>query len=227
MDGGSNEQFIVDASGNVGIGKDTPTSKLNIESDVASLTDMVLIENTNSASAHARNLTLKNEGSNIIAFQNTSPGSGIPSEWNFQARHEDGSIYISNATYGGDEFELSKEGNLTISGDLIANGTTYASSVRLKENFEEIDHQAILNKLDKLNVSKWNYIKDGKKIKHIGPYAEEFHNTFNLNGENSKYISVSDVSGISLAAIKALIKKTEEQSIRISKLESHILTITK
>ncbi|WP_220746200.1 hypothetical protein, partial [Shewanella colwelliana] len=64
-------------------------------------------------------------------------------------------------------------------------------------------------------------IKDAGKVTHIGPMAEEFFETFNV-GVDNKHISPTDTSGISLAAIKALMDIVESQNAKIEQLESSL-----
>lgn len=221
----STSYFNVGDTGNVGIGTNAPSATLHVATSADSLVDVAIFENTNPSSLHAKNITLKNAGSNLLTFINTAPDTGIPAEWNLQSRHEEGSVYITNPTYNGNEFQLTKEGNLIISGDITANGHNYASSKTLKENFTTLDLANLLNKVSKLTISQWNYIRDDNSIKHIGPFAEEFHDTFKLNGNKTETISISDISGISLAAIQALIMKMNKQSEKIEELESKINNI--
>jgi hypothetical protein len=219
---GGVSRFNVTSDGKIGMGTSNPAGELEIQSSANNLQDTVLIRNTNSDSTLSRALTLSNEGSNMITFINTTPFAS-PAVWNLQARHEDGSIRITNSENAGREFNLTPDGNLSITGDFTANGTNYASSIELKENFAQLNSEVLLNKLANLTVSKWNYTKDGDSVKHIGPFAEEFHQVFELNGDDNKTISISDISGVSLAAIKVLIEKYQEQSQRISILESQLV----
>ena len=101
-------------------------------------------------------------------------------------------------------------GNTTSDGNgayLSTGGTwTNGSSRDFKEDFEELNGEEILNKIDNLSVTKWKY--KGTNETHIGPIAEEFKAQFNLGvKEDDKHISTIDASGIALKAIQMLRKE--------------------
>jgi len=98
---------------------------------------------------------------------------------------------------------------------MTAGGTLNSvSSKAKKENYEVLDKQDVLSRLNKLNIERWNYISEDDDIKHIGPYAEDFHNQFGL-GSDETMISSNDMAGVSMLAIQALTERlvtiTEQQ----------------
>ena len=91
---------------------------------------------------------------------------------------------------------------------LTQGGTwTNTSSRAKKEDFTEVNGADLIQKLKALPIQKWKYINTDEY--HIGPVAEDFYDLFGL-GTDDKGISTVDPAGISLAAIKELIKQTEE-----------------
>ena len=60
-----------------------------------------------------------------------------------------------------------------------------------------------------MDVSTWNYIAEGRQVRHMGPMAEDFFSAFRLGTGNTS-IGVQDLAGVSLAAIKELDKRTSE-----------------
>ena len=74
-----------------------------------------------------------------------------------------------------------------------------------------------MDKVGDLSVTQWNY--KGKSGDHIGPIAQDFYQAFGL-GTSDKSITTVDADGISLAAIKGLLEKTERLLDRIEQLES-------
>lgn len=85
---------------------------------------------------------------------------------------------------------------------------TNASDENLKENFQPVDGAELLEKIDELTISEWNYRTEPDEIKHIGPTAQDFQATFGV-GSDGTSISTIDPSGIALAAIKELSKKNQ------------------
>lgn len=79
------------------------------------------------------------------------------------------------------------------------------SSEELKNTVEK--SPGLLNKLKEVRVDKWKY-KDGKHA-HVGPYAEEFNDTFGVNQENRGLINIVDALGVTMGAIKELDQKVE------------------
>src|SRR5215213_9028108 len=83
------------------------------------------------------------------------------------------------------------------------------SSRTTKENFSLANGNDVLSKLRGMDVSTWNYIAEGRQVRHMGPMAEDFFKAFQLGIGNTS-IGVQDLAGVSLAAIKELDKRTGE-----------------
>jgi uncharacterized coiled-coil protein SlyX len=81
------------------------------------------------------------------------------------------------------------------------------SSRTTKENFLNVQGEDVLARVRKLPVSTWNYIDEGRQVRHMGPMAEDFYKSFGL-GTNNISIGVQDLAGVSLAAVKALDART-------------------
>lgn len=83
------------------------------------------------------------------------------------------------------------------------------SSRTTKENFTLVSGNDVLSKLRSMDVSTWNYIAEGRQVRHMGPMAEDFFKAFRLGTGNTS-IGVQDLAGVSLAAIKELDNRTLE-----------------
>jgi hypothetical protein len=95
---------------------------------------------------------------------------------------------------------------------ISAGGTyTIVSSRKKKENFQVLDKQDILSKINALEMCKWDYICEPHHAPHIAPLAEDFYAKFGL-GDCDTMISYTDPAGIALVGVQAL-------SQRIDRLE--------
>lgn len=79
---------------------------------------------------------------------------------------------------GGFRFRTNKAGttgcNLP-SGSGVFNCT---SSRATKENFLTVSGADVLSRLKGIEISSWNYISEGRSVRHVGPMAEDFFNAF-------------------------------------------------
>ena len=99
----------------------------------------------------------------------------------------------------------------------IDNGGVYhvTSSRAAKEGFRDLNLDEILAKIERLPVMEWNYKNQDSSIRHVGPFAEDFHEIFGLDGGNAQMISMVDPSGVALAGVKALAARAHERDALI------------
>ncbi len=97
----------------------------------------------------------------------------------------------------------------------------FVSDRSLKENTASIDTHAILEGVDGLRLTSWNYKSDDRSVRHLGPMAQDFAETFGL-GDSDKQIHSVDANGVALAAVQALYRMVREQQERIAVLESEV-----
>ena len=156
-------------------------------------------------------------------------GMGMGKGWNNVALSSDGRVMVgvtSDGIYTSFSDTILRGGNLVVNHNLgvgssspmypisLASGAyvdaggtwTNASSRDLKENFTELDANDILSKINKLDITQWNYKLESDSKVHIGPIAEDFYDLFKLGGTN-KAISSIDPSGVALVGIQALTKR--------------------
>jgi len=99
---------------------------------------------------------------------------------------------------------------------------TNGSSRVLKENFTNLDSQAILGKILQLPITEWNYISlPGSNF--IGPMAEDFYASFGLG--NSSGIDTISPAAIALVGIKALNENLNNQQVEIASLSASLGSI--
>lgn len=106
-----------------------------------------------------------------------------------------------------------------------------SSSRALKENFLTVDGEDVLSRIRAMPVNTWSYKSEAPGIRHIGPFAEDFHAAFGLGVDNVS-IGQFDIDGVNFAAVKALEARTAElraaqeelasKTARISDLEARV-----
>jgi hypothetical protein len=94
---------------------------------------------------------------------------------------------------------------------------TNTSDRALKENFEPVDGEEILQKIGNLPITTWNYRKEGH-VRHLGPMAQDFAAAFHL-GDSDKSISTVDEGGVAIAGVKALVERSTKQQEAINELK--------
>ncbi len=166
-----------------------------------------------------------NEEGVQIAIRVDSGGAGSfainePGVGNKVSLDSDGDGYLSNSLKIG---TTAGTNHIEVVGGANCNGTTWnnASDANSKENFQQIDGEQILEKLEDLEITRWNYI-GRDDAEHIGPTAQDFYKAFGV-GSDDKTISTVDPSGIALAAIKELYKKSKE----VDELKKQLEELTK
>jgi len=151
-------------------------------------------------------------------FQGTfiwSDGSATASVDTF--RNVANNEFAARAT-GGFRFRTNKAG--TTGCNLPAGSGVFncTSSRATKENFVMVSGADVLSRLKGIEVSSWNYISEGRSVRHMGPMAEDFFKAFQLGTGNSS-IGMQDLTGVSLAAIKELDQRTNELRQKTAEVE--------
>ena len=190
------------------------------------------VEETNPSVAARSLYELYNNGPVGFNMFNTSTGE----TWRFAAQTT--GFRVSLAGSGGPEFELTDLGGmrvgpgsatvftLTPTGNLTISGTlTQSSDVNSKRDIDAVDGAHVLTKLARLPISEWTYKSDDDGVRHLGPMAQDFYNTFELGNDNTK-IAPGDMAGVSLAAIKALqaeiVALRDEKDAEIAELKGSL-----
>ena len=184
--------------GNVGIGTTSPGAKLEVNGNIMTTSGAGII-------AHSG-------GHGYLAI--TTANGSLPGQWGNYPTLKTDYAYLYFSVNGNYSAYMN-------AGGIISN----VSSKSKKENFENLDKQDILQRINNLNLERWNYTCEEDNIKRIGPYAEEFHNEFNLGGKDNTMIATYDVAGVSIVGIQALSelvksqeKELKKQQIQIEKL---------
>lgn len=114
-------------------------------------------------------------------------------------------------------YELYTNAALTI-GMILSPGNnawTVVSDVRKKENFLPIHGDRFLKSIATMRLTSWNYKdQDPKIFRHYGPMAQDFSKAFGADAlgkiGTDATINQADLDGVTLVAIRELIKVTDE-----------------
>ncbi|MDJ0841188.1 MAG: tail fiber domain-containing protein [Acidobacteriota bacterium] len=110
-------------------------------------------------------------------------------------------------------------GDVSIQNDLVVFGTfSNPSDVNLKEEFEVVDTQSVLEKLVELPITTWTYKRDDDRTRHMGVMAQDFYAAFGL-GRSDRLLTSIDPDGVAMAAIQGLNRKVETKSDEIAHLK--------
>jgi hypothetical protein len=164
-------------------------------------------------------LHLKQPGNAVFQFESGNVG-GV--KFNFKIGGT-GLFTISKVGTAGAEFlisEVNQPDTLLIDGGITADSFNLSSSREFKEGFEALSPSDVLATVAALPISRWQYKDDPNATRHIGPMAEDFYAAF--GGATDKSISVSDATGVALAAIKGLHQQAQQKDQLIADLLSRI-----
>ena len=107
-------------------------------------------------------------------------------------------------------------GNETVSWTPGSGGWSFSSDRNLKDRFENVNAETVLDKVIQLPITEWSY--QGYAQRHIGAMAQDFHALFPLN-DNDKVLNDADLHGVELAAIKGLNQKLNDKNDEIQGLK--------
>jgi len=190
-----------------GDGLEVNAEKINLQSATGS-TQVIVQENSGTV-ARRQLFRLENNGAPEFSLVDTDRAL----TWKFGTRSS--SFEINRGGSGQTEFILRANGDLDIKGTL-----SQGSSRTLKKDFETLDSEAILDKVNDLPLLEWAYKASDEDDRHFGPMAEDFHATFGL-GDNPERLAPGDAAGIALAAVQGLNRRLEARlDERDSEIES-------
>lgn len=219
-------QFLIRASGGVGLGTTAPESPLHVFDGSAGST-------TANASSIATFERSGNAYLSVLTPTNSASGIIFGSPYN----DNDAGVYYNSVVSRG--LALRTSGNITrmvidssgnvgigtnapanklhVNGGITCTALTETSDRNAKENFKPVSPQDVLAKVAALPISKWNY-KEMPGQPHIGPTAQDFYAAFGL-GSSDKTITTVDPDGVALAAIQGLNQKFDERDAKIERLQ--------
>ncbi len=211
-------QFLIRATGGVGINTNTPATVLHLVGGTdASLTthgymvvgstaggnividDNEIIARTNGAIS---TLTLQNNGGNVVIS-----GAALNSQVGINRFSMSHPLHVgTNSTNG--------NGAHVTAGGVWTNG----SDRDTKQDFVDVDSRDVLDRVASLPVQKWRYTSEPDSVRHIGPTAQDFYAAFGV-GHDDRYIPTIDADGVALAAIQGLHQIVQEKDCEITELK--------
>lgn len=147
-------------------------------------------------------------GAKVFGDASTTDSIEAVANNEFAVRAAGGFRFRSNAT-------LTNGCNIAAGGASI----TCASSRTLKENFLAVDVDEVLARMRRIPVNTWNYIDEGRRSRHMGPFAEDFWREFAL-GDEPLAIGHLDIDGVNFAGIKALDQRTLDQAEQVHEIQA-------
>jgi hypothetical protein len=156
------------------------------------------------------------DGSAVNLMRVTATGNVVAINGFFarEATFSSGGLYVSGAYNGSTSTIATGSGAALTVGGVWTN----ASDRNVKENIEPISARVMLAKVAALPLSTWNYIAEGRAVRHVGPMAQDFSRIFKL-GNDDKSIGTVDSAGVALAAIQGLHQMVKAKDAKISALE--------
>ena len=135
----------------------------------------------------------------------------------YLAATADGSFTLGASAAAGEELLIVDEaGNLTTSGTV--NGISDRAA---KRDFTPVDRTRVLGAVARLPITEWSLVSDARGARHLGPTAQDFRAAFGLGGDE-RHIALSDLGGVALAAIQALLGELEARDRTIEDLSRRL-----
>lgn len=175
----------------VGINTTTPSTALHVVGSATVSADANI--------AGGLNLTGALIGQNVIGLLGNY--TGLP--WAFRVKNSG-----TNTTL----FKLEPSGNATLAGTL-----TQGSSATIKNNFQAVDSQVILDRLAAMPIWTWQYNEDPDGTRHLGPTSQDFMAAFGV-GADDEHIATVDADGVTMAAIQALYTQLQQRDVQVATL---------
>jgi hypothetical protein len=206
----------ISASGNVGIGTASPSQKLHVSgSDGAT---EALVTETSGTTALRTLLELSNNGASRLNITDTSTGA------TFGINNSSGNINMIKSGAGVTAFTLTGAGALTIPSTMTAQSYVTSSDREMKKDIVPVHADEVLAKLATLPISTWTFKTDD--VPHLGPMAQDFVAAFGL-GPDDKHISLTDMAGVSLAAVQALHQEMQKKDATLAELRQENADLAK
>ncbi len=215
--GAPTSSLDISSDGDVGIGTGSPDDQLHVLTSDAGTTGIgVHIENTNGTTAAREMLVLENAGGTVMIFDDSTIGE----RWSNGTNST--SFVVNNQNNAGIEYTFGNTGNLTAAGSMNATAFNLTSDRNLKEAIVPVQANDVLARVAAMPISTWKFKNDD--VRHMGPMAQDFAAAFGLGADDTR-ISVTDIAGVSLAAIQALHQQASAKDAEIADLKQRLAAL--
>jgi hypothetical protein len=225
-------QFLIRATGGVGIGTNSPSNQLSVLGNV-DFSGNVGIGTTTPSTDLEVNGDIRLSGSNPLqllgpaeTIRFDSPTLGPAPGMLFTAHSTRNFVFgtYDGATYSGTRMMVDGGGNVSITGVMSAAGCVCPSDARLKKNITPLT--GVLEKLQSIHGVKFDWIEQSREVTEngqVGVLAQELEKEFPelVVKNNDDYLSVDygKFTAVLLEAIKEQQKEIAELQIKIENLE--------
>ncbi|MFJ4702965.1 tail fiber domain-containing protein [Streptomyces sp. NPDC088768] len=90
----------------------------------------------------------------------------------------------------------------------------------LLDGSSPVDAGELLARVAVLPISTWRYTSDSRRVKHIGPMAQDMQRIFGIG--NGHRLPIVDLCGLALAGLAALVRRHEALSARHLELQERV-----
>jgi hypothetical protein len=210
--GAASNSLVIDTDDDVGVGILSPGASLHVWRNDGSAS--LKVEEASTTESARELAQFSNDGTVTYRFTDTQGTASTGDDFNWIAGLKTNNQFIITlvGTIASPLWRIDSSGNVT------ATSFNPTSSRALKEGFTAIDPRQVLEQVVAMPISEWRYKKDVTSSRHLGPVAEDFRAAFGL-GADGQHISVTDLGGVSLAAIQGLDQALGEKDQRIRALE--------
>ncbi len=131
---------------------------------------------------------------------------GVGLEAEIAGTQEAGLIQLTNAA---SQSKIQAEGMIQAREESRAGFLGGLAGMFSSEDFkhDKREESNLLERLKGVRVQKWKYV--GDETDHIGPYAEEFNDTFGVGQDDKQKIAFIDMLGVTLGAVKELSEQVD------------------
>lgn len=188
--GAPTSSIDIAASGNVGVGAQTPTAALHVRRDGVA---RVLVEDFSATEATRELAVLRNKGAARQRFDNTATDAA---DWLVGAEDAtDFSIGADGATSRA--LTMTPGGRVSTAGALRQRADATGT-----ENRQTVDRAAILTALAGVPITSFTY-PGAPTVRHAAPDPATFRAAFGL-GDGDAFIAPADMAAVALAAVQEL-----------------------